>query len=82
MGMKTTLQKWGNSLAIRIPHAFAQETQMGNGTEVDLQLKAGALVIRRARQQRYRLSELLTQVQKSNQHAETGWGGPAGKEIW
>ena len=55
---------------------------MGNGTEVDLQLKAGALVIRRARQQRYRLSELLTQVQKSNQHAETDWGGPAGKEIW
>jgi len=82
MGMKTTLQKWGNSLAIRIPRAFAQETRMGNGTEVDLQLKAGTLVIRRARQPRYRLSELLAQAQKSNQHAETDWGAAAGKEIW
>jgi antitoxin MazE len=80
--MKTTLQKWGNSLAIRIPRAFAQETRMGNGTEVDLQLKEGTLVIRRARPQRYRLSELLARVQESKQHAETDWGGPAGKEIW
>jgi len=80
--MKTAVQTWGNSLAIRIPRAFAQETQLGNGTEVDLQLKSGTLVIRRARKKRYRLSDLLAQVRKTNAHSETEWGGPKGREVW
>jgi antitoxin MazE len=80
--MKTAVQKWGNSLAIRIPRAFAHETRLGNGTEVDLELKAGTLVIRRARNNRYRLSDLLAQVRKTNKHGETEWGGPAGREVW
>ena len=82
MGMKTAVQRWGNSLAIRIPRAFAQETRLGNGTEVDLQLKAGTLVIRRAPKNRYRLSDLLAQVRKTNVHSETKWGEPQGREVW
>ena len=39
------MQRWGNSLAVRIPRAFAQETRLGSGTEVDFQLKSGTLVI-------------------------------------
>jgi antitoxin MazE len=82
MGMKTAVQRWGNSLAIRIPRAFAQETRLGNGTEVDLQLKAGTLVISRAQTNRYRLSDLLAKVRKTHKHGETEWGGPAGREVW
>jgi antitoxin MazE len=80
--MKTAVQKWGNSLAIRIPRFFAQETQLGNGTEVDLHLKSGTLVISRARKKRYRLSELLARVRKTNVPPETEWGGPMGQEHW
>jgi antitoxin MazE len=69
--MKTAVQRWGNSLAIRIPGAFARETRLGKGTELDLQLKARTLVIRRAPQRRYRLSDLLCQVRKTNAHSET-----------
>jgi antitoxin MazE len=82
MAMKTAVQKWGNSLAIHIPRAFAQETRLGNGTEVDLQLKAGTLVISPARKARYHLSGLLALVRKTNVHSETDWGGPKGGEAW
>jgi len=80
--MKTAVQRWGKSLAIRIPRAFAQETRLGNGTEVDLQLKEGTLAVSRARKNRYHLSELLAQVRKANKHVATEWGGPAGREVW
>jgi len=80
--MKTAVQKWGNSLAIRIPRSFAQETRLSNGTEVNLQLKAGTLVISRARKNRYRLSDLLAQVRKTNLPPETEWGPPMGQEHW
>jgi len=82
MRMKSAVQRWGNSLAVRIPRAFAQETRLGNGTEVDLRLRAGTLVISRARKRRYSLSGLLAQVRKTNVHSETGWGGPMGREVW
>jgi antitoxin MazE len=80
--MKTAVQKWGNSLVIRIPRAFAHESRLGNGTEVDLRLKSGMLVIRLARQNRYVLRDLLAQVQKTNAHSETKWGAPMGREAW
>jgi antitoxin MazE len=73
--MKTAVQKWGNSLAIRIPRSFARETRLGNGTEVDLQLKAGTLVISRVQRKSYHLGDLLAQVSKTNRHAEAEWGG-------
>jgi antitoxin MazE len=80
--MKAAVRRWGNSLAIRILRAFARKTRLRKGTEVDLQLKSGALVIRRAKRKRHRLSDLLAQVRKTNLHAETNWGEPAGREIW
>ena len=80
--MKTAVQKWGNSLAIRIPRSFALETQLGNGTEVELQMKSGSLVISRARRNSYRLSDLLSQVRRTNVHSETEWGAPTRRECW
>jgi antitoxin MazE len=80
--MKTAVQRWGNSLAVRIPRAFAQETRLGNGTEVDLRLKSGTLVISRARKNRYRLTNLLALVRETKAHPETEWGGPKGGEVW
>ena len=54
MRMKTAVQRWGNSLAVRIPRAFAQQTRLGSGTEVDLELKSGTLVISPVRKRRYK----------------------------
>src|SRR5271170_7974679 len=71
--MKTAVQSWGNSLAIRIPRAFAQEIRLGKGTEVNLQLKEGTLIISREHKKRYRLSDLLAKVRKTKKHVETEW---------
>jgi len=80
--MKTEIRKWGNSLAIRIPRSFAEETCLANGSEVDLKLQSGRLVITRTRKKHYDLHSLLARVRASNQHQEMDWGDPVGKEIW
>ena len=80
--MKTETQKWGNSLAIRIPSAFAREIGLGDGVAVDLRLTSGKLVISVVKKRRDSLGSLLAQMRKSNQHDETDWGGPVGGEVW
>jgi antitoxin MazE len=80
--MKTEVQKWGNSLAIRIPRAFARETRIDDGTEVDLSLQSGRLVITPVQKKRYNLNSLLAKVRNSNRHSETDWGDPVGGEAW
>jgi antitoxin MazE len=80
--MKTAVRKWGNSLAIRIPRTFAQETLLDNGTIIDLEVKTGAIVIRRSNTKRHSLKQLLSRIRSSNQHSEQQWGAPVGHEIW
>jgi antitoxin MazE len=80
--MKTSVRRWGNSLAIRIPRAFANEILLEEGSAVDLQVKSGNLMIRPAPRNRAKLHSLLAQIRESNQHSETDWGLRKGHEIW
>ena len=73
--------RWGNSLAVRIPKALAEQTQIEAGSEVELSVADGALTIRR-RAPTYRLEELLARVTPENRHDEVDWGEPQGKEAW
>jgi antitoxin MazE len=79
--MKTEVQKWGNSLAVRIPKSFAVQTGIDRGTVVDLSLVEGSIVIVPEGPD-YRLDELLAKVTKKNIHAEVEYGPPRGKEAW
>lgn len=45
--MQGRVQKWGNSLAVRIPSAFAQELRLEEGTEVEVRLDGDTLRIGR-----------------------------------
>ena len=54
--MQTRIQKWGNSLGLRIPKAFAEEAGVEAGSEVDLSLEDGELIIRPKRVPKYDLS--------------------------
>jgi antitoxin MazE len=80
--MKTAVQRWGNSLALRIPRAFAAETRIQDGSEVELSLKGGALVVRPVRRRRLALSDLLKKVTPANRHDEVQTGVSVGQEIW
>ena len=80
--MQTTIQKWGNSLAVRIPKAFVKEANVAHGTAVDLSVDDGRIVIDPHPKSAYRLEDLLKGVTKRNIHAEVETGDAAGKEVW
>jgi antitoxin MazE len=80
--VQTRIQKWGNSLGLRIPRSLAAETGVGVGSEVDLSVQGGDLVVRPAKRRPYRLNELLRKVTARNLHDEVHTGGPTGKEVW
>ena len=80
--MTSKVQKWGNSLAVRIPRAFAEEARLASGTEVEVKLRDGEIVIAPVARRKYSLSALLRKVTKHNLHGEVSWGGPVGREVW
>ncbi len=80
--MRTRIQKWGNSLALRIPKPFAAEMGLEKDGEVELSVEKGRLVIEPPAAPSYTLEELLAEVRPSNLHGEIDWGPPVGKEIW
>lgn len=80
--MRTTIQKWGNSLAVRIPKAFVQEAHVVYGKVVDLTVANGKIVIDPHPEPEYRLEDLLKRVTKQNRHAEVETGEPVGQEMW
>jgi antitoxin MazE len=77
--MKTQIARWGNSLAVRIPRAFAEQAGLAEGAAVEFVAEGETLVLRR---QRYRLDALLKQVKRENLHGEGDWGRRAGREAW
>jgi antitoxin MazE len=80
--MKTAVQRWGNSLALRIPRAYASETRISEGSEVELTLKSGSLVVRPVLRKRHSLANLLKRVTRSNRHESVSTGASAGQEAW
>ena len=83
--MKTEFLKWGNSLALRVPSAFAKEVGASEGKRADMTVENGALVVKLAKakkRRRYSLETLLDQITEENRHSETEWGPPVGNEIW
>ena len=80
--MRVRVQKWGNSLALRIPKSFATETELDPGSEVDLTLEEGRLVITPLSEPAFSLDDLLAKVTRENLHGEVDLGSPRGQETW
>jgi antitoxin MazE len=80
--MKTRVQKWGNSLALRIPKSFAAETGLSEDTPVELSCVEGRLVIKPLAPRPPTLEELLQGVTDDNIPGEWDTGAAVGKEAW
>ena len=78
--METVVKKWGNSIGIRIPNQIAQEMSLKDGSFVTIKNRGREIVIKPV--QKYRLSEMLSQINTVNIHEEIKTTGPVGKEIW
>ncbi len=80
--MRTRVQKWGNSLAVRIPRPFAKESDLTENSPVDVSLRNGKLVITPVREPEYSLDELVARISKKNLHSEVSTGSKRGNEAW
>ncbi len=80
--MITQLAKWGNSVALRIPSAYARDLNVSERCNVDVTIVSGALVVRPVEvDQKYDLSELVSGITEENLHDEIGTGNAVGGEF-
>jgi antitoxin MazE len=80
--MIAAVAKWGNSLALRIPSAFAREISLREGTPVDISVANGELLVRPVDGSHvYDLEQLLKEITEENRHGEVATGGSVGNEF-
>lgn len=79
--MQTSIAKWGNSLALRLPRHVVEGANLKEGASVVVEVQDGNLVIKPARK-KFKLAELVAAIQPANRHDETDWGTRQGAEEW
>jgi antitoxin MazE len=80
--MLLKIQKWGNSMALRIPKSFANQVSIKPGSSVDLSIRDGKLIIEPLKSEDYDLKILVEAINEKNLHHEYMTDKPRGKEIW
>ncbi|MBM7645986.1 antitoxin MazE [Scopulibacillus daqui] len=83
MTMATTIQKWGNSLAVRIPKDIAERINIHKGSEIEIRVEESEGTIKIVpikRPKSYSLEELLKQCKPENRHQEIDFGSE-GNEL-
>lgn len=80
--MKTRVQKWGNSLALRIPKSFAAEAGLQADAAVEMSLVKGKLIVQRIASSPLTLEQLLSAITDENLPGEWDTGPAVGKEVW
>ena len=76
-----TIQKCGNTLAVRIPAALANQLNVAEGVKVQLEVRDGELVVRPLAKRRLNLKDLLLDRRPSQLHGETELGPDVGREV-
>jgi antitoxin MazE len=80
--MQAKIQKWGNSLAVRIPKTLATEAHLAQEAIVELAVAKGKLIIAPIKRRKYKLEELVSRITDENIHNEDIWGPAVGREVW
>ena len=79
MGARTTVSRWGASLAIRIPKPVAEQWGVREGAVVEIVPRRDEVILRK---RRYDLNDLVSGITAGNRHAEVDWGATEGAEAW
>ena len=79
--MKATIQKWGNSLAVRIPKTITKDSMVSEGSSIDIMVENGKIVLSPVKKE-YSLTELIKNITIDNIHSEISTGNQTGGEIW
>ena len=80
----TTIQKWGNSYAVRLPKVVMRNLNLraGNSVEIREASQGTTLSIIPAHRHAASLNEMIAGITKKNHHGAVDWGGAVGKEVW
>jgi antitoxin MazE len=77
--MRARVQRWGNSLALRIPQAFGRELNLRPESSVEMTVDSGRLILVPIEDSSV---PTLDRVSDENKHAEVETGQPVGNETW
>jgi antitoxin MazE len=83
--MKVEFLRWGNSLVLRVPKAYAEEIGAVEGKRAEMTADNGGLIVKVAeprKRRRYNLEHLINGITEENRQPEIDWGRPLGNEIW
>jgi len=80
--MHVRVQKWGNSLAIRIPKPLAKDADVTEGTVLNLAVSEGKVIATPVQRRKLTLDQLLSKVTEKNRHGEIDTGKRVGREAW
>ena len=79
--MKTKIQKWGNSLGVRLPKSIADQKDLKAGLGVSVLIQDNKIVIEPIAEE-MSLDSIMASVTPNNLHAETDWNEARGNEVW
>lgn len=77
--MQTHLQKWGNSLGLRIPMQLAKKLGLHPGSSVSLEVEENRLIIQTPK---YDLETMLKGITPKNMHHQILDDEQQGNEEW
>jgi antitoxin MazE len=80
--MHVRVQKWGNSLAVRIPKPLAKDADVTEGTVLNLAVSEGKVIATPVQPKKLTLEQLLSKVTKKNRHPEIDTGKRVAREAW
>ena len=81
--MEVKFQRWGNSVAVRIPAPALRAMGIKDGDPADLTVAGGTLVLTPShRRRRVPLEDYVARITDENRHDEVSWGAPVGREAW
>lgn len=80
--MKARIQKWGNSLAVRIPKAVCQQVKLEENTVIELTVDNESIVLSPVTE-RLTLEEMVALITPKNKHEIVFPDDePRGNEYW
>ena len=80
--MRAVIQKWGNSLALRIPKVFSKELGFEEATAVEMRVDNSVLIVKTKKTKKLALKELLALINDKNCHEAIETDPAIGKEVW
>lgn len=76
------IDRWGNSLGLRLPSRAAQQLSLSEGSSVSVIVEKNSLILRPQKKRCETLEQLLNRITPANHHEAIDWDKQQGKEVW